>query len=130
MGRRRKKEPRRNQFCLRLTDKQLELLQRYQDVREQDSEVDALRLMIDGLESWLVRRSATQTADGLHQSEAAHSGLSSAPTDVGPGASIAPRAEEEPSPAPDDDDDGTSVGDFGGHPRLKLPGMPDDDEIA
>ena len=124
----------RHQLCLRLTDRQAELLGAYADIKDFDSSVDALRNIIDGLDTWLKREWARKSA------EVAPSGLSSAPTDVIPGASIGAsdtslETEETPSPAPDDgeDDDGgdgTSVGDFGGHPRLKLPGMPSNDEIA
>jgi len=113
MGRRRKKEPRRNQLCLRLTDKQLELLQSYQSVRDMDSEVDAMRLMIDGLEAWLDRHHAAKAS-----STRAHNEVSSAPD------TSARRIE-----APDSSDEGASLGDFGGQPRLKLPGLPNDGEL-
>jgi len=118
MGRRRKKEPRRNQLCLRLTDKQLELLQSYQSVRGMDSEVDAMRLMVDGLEAWLDRHYAAKAS-----STRAHNEVSSAPnTSVRQvGGALAPPT--------DNSDEGTSLGDFGGQPRLKLPGMPSDGEL-
>jgi len=122
MGRRRKKEPRRNQLCLRLTDKQLELLQSYQSVRGKDSEVDAVRLMIDGLEDWLDRHYAAKAASTPHHLERAHSGVSSARgTSVPTGPDGTGRSVET--------DEGTPLGDFGGQPRLKLPGLPNDGEL-
>jgi hypothetical protein len=132
-GRRRKK-PRKNQLCLRLNDVQLNLLQRYAGFKDMSSEVDALRAIIDGLAPWLDRREAEV------QENQAHSGLLPAP-----GASVAPpsiptsvttsiasqpvqppAAEEETSR---ERDDGEALGDFGGRPRLKLPGMPMDGEL-
>lgn len=123
MGRRRKKEPRRNQLCLRLTDKQLDLLQSYQSVRGKDSEVDAVRLMIDGLEDWLERHHAAKAASASHQPERAHSRVSSARDTSVPPATDGPMASSVES------DEGTSLGDFGGQPRLKLPGLPSDGEL-
>ena len=134
MDRRRRKVPRKNQLCLRLTDHQLYLLKRYADYKDMSSEVDALRSIVDGLEDWLDRR------DAEVRKEQAHSGLPSASTSVAPPASIAPptsiapsvttdaRAETRPTPAPSDEN--PSLDDFGGQPRLKLPGMPYDGELS
>jgi hypothetical protein len=111
MGRRRKQEPKRNQYCLRLTDRQAELLRRYADFRDFDSEVDALRKMVDGLEDWLNRQNSRAELAGSSSVSSpppapAHSGLPSTAGDV----------------APSDVDDGdTSVGDFGGRPSIGLP---------
>ena len=132
MDRRRRKVPRKNQLCLRLTDHQLYLLQRYGKHKDMDSEVDALRSIIDGLAPWLSRR------DAEVQEGQAHSGLPSAPTSIAP--SIAPSitpsvpsdvrndggndARAQPSPKPTPLDESPSLGDFGGQPRLELPGMP------
>jgi hypothetical protein len=116
MDRRRRKVPRKNQLCLRLNDRQLHLLRRYMSFREFTSEVDALRQIVDGLESWLSREEAKK------RSKEAQKEVGPAPTSE---AGDAPRA-----PANDVDDDGTSLGDFGGQPRLKLPGLPGDDDLS
>ena len=114
MGRRRKQEPKRNQYCLRLTDRQAELLRRYADFRDFDSEVDALRKMVDGLEDWLARQSAKAELAGSSTVSsppppAVHSGLPS-PSDV------------EPSDVAEAESDvDASVGDFGGRPSIGLP---------
>ena len=133
MDGRRRKKPRKNQLCLRLNDVQLNLLQRYAGFKDMSSEVDALRAIIDGLAPWLDRREAEA------QESQAHSGLFPAP-----GASVAPpsmptsviastatsieRVPAPPAPSTNErtsgNDDGESLGDFGGRPRLELPGMP------
>jgi hypothetical protein len=79
------------------------LLQRYKEVRELDSEVAALRYMIDGLEGWLARR---RTAEH-HITQA---------TDVATDVAM----DEESRGA-------ASLGDFGGMPSVGLPGIPGDD---
>ena len=132
MDRRRRKVPKKNQLCLRLNDKQLLLLQRYAEFKDIDSEVNALRSIIDGLAPWLVRREAEE------QAGQAHSGVSSAP----PGSASVGASVPTPSPTslmatsrgadepPLSEGDGEEVGDFGGRPRLKLPGMPMDGELS
>lgn len=55
MGRR-SKNPKSRTLCLRLTDKQLHVLQAYTNAKGLDTEVDALRHIIDGLETWLRNR--------------------------------------------------------------------------
>ncbi len=102
MGRRREKNPKRHQLCLRLTDRQLELLKRYKVVRGVETEVDAVRFMIDGLEKWLAKRESPQP--GEHQS---------APPSV-PERYISAGEPGEPEPA-------DSMGDFGGMPNPGLP---------
>lgn len=131
MDGRRKKTPRKNQLCLRLNDVQLNLLQRYAGFKDMSSEVDAIRAIIDGLAPWLDRREAEV------QGKQAHSGMSPAPegrasvTPLMPASvttSMATSIESPPLPPPitdeRDSDDGESLGDFGGRPRLELPGMP------
>ena len=104
MGRRRKADPKRNQLCLRLTDRQLELLQRYADFRDFDSEVDALRKMVDGLEDWLARQEAKGIAGSPPPPVAtSHSGLPDR-------SDVSTEAPGEPS-----------VGDFAGRPSVGLP---------
>lgn len=124
--RRRKKNPRKHQLCLRLNDREKELLEIYTEVRDHPSEVAAVRHMINGLENWLAKhlrateeRSSAdpdRSAATSHQSEAAshqsqprpptgNSGLSS-PGDV--------------SITDVDISDG-EVGDFGGRPKIGLP---------
>jgi len=102
MGRRREKDPKRHQLCLRLTDRQLELLKRYKTVREIPTEVDALRFMIDGLEKWLSKRGSPQPEE--HQS---------------PAPSVPDRYISRPDPEPERE---ASLGDFGGMPNPGLPG--------
>lgn len=119
--RRRKKNPRRHQYCLRLNDRQKELLQIYAAVKEL-SEVDAIRLMIDGLEGWLKRQEA-RIAGRQQLSD----GTDAAP---GPGASVMPRRPAPPAPDPGEGHSGldsaetdvdASVGDFAGRPSVALP---------
>ncbi len=127
MGRARKKHPKRNTYCLRLTDSQQLLLQRYAEFRDYESEVDAIRGMIDGLEDWFLRqRSRAEAASDTSIPEAAsdtsvtsrsaaggsHSGL--APRD--PDSGLSQVTDVEPS-----DVDGASVGDFAGRPSVGLP---------
>lgn len=50
--------PKRKTICLRLTERQLEVLQLYTDVKGFSTEVDALRHIIDGLEGWLKKQDA------------------------------------------------------------------------
>lgn len=126
--------PFRNQLCLRLNDEELALLKRYTRYKQFKSEISALRNMVDGLGGWFTRRDAeTKTAE-------AHSGVSSAPppvTSVGDArdderttsASTSPRSAPSPTQG-DEDVDGTSLDDFGGQPRLKLPGLPAGGELS
>lgn len=58
MTRRRAKDPKRHTLCLRLTAKQLSVLQLYAGVKGFDTEVDALRHIINGLEAWLEKQDA------------------------------------------------------------------------
>lgn len=117
MGRARSKNPKKNQYCLRLTDRQAELLEIYSAFKGYPSNVVAIRSIIDGLEDWLRRQAAKsqaiqavashQSQDGAsHQSierpPEAHSGLPSATADT-------------------DDYVDTSVGDFAGRPSIALP---------
>lgn len=111
MGRRRKREARKHQFCLRLTDRQLELLKEYTLYRNMETEVDAIRYMIDGLESWLAKRQADPPPIELHQSEHHISARDSGLSDV-----------------MDDDVDGPSLSDFGGMPHIGIPGMQGNDD--
>lgn len=45
-------------LCLRLTDKQMEMLQLFTDVKGFSSEVESVRHIIDGLEAWMRRQEA------------------------------------------------------------------------
>jgi hypothetical protein len=111
VGRARSKNPKKHQHCLRLTDRQEELLQRYAEFKGYETDMDAVRAMIDGLEDWFRRQEAKRSAAGgasvmRPSAPRADSGLVSA-TDVG---------------ASDvDDDAGPSVGDFAGRPSIGLP---------
>lgn len=104
MGRARSKNPKRNQHCLRLTDRQNELLAKYASFKGFESDMDAVRAMIDGLEDWFRRQASRKTGASVmpQQPQGADSGLSSA-TDV------------------DDNDGPPSVGDFAGRPSVGLP---------
>lgn len=53
MPSRRIKESKKRTLCLRLTEKQFAILQLYTDVKGFDTEVEALRHIVDGLEAWL-----------------------------------------------------------------------------
>lgn len=103
MGRDRKAHPKRNTYCLRLTDKQNSLLQRYTEFRDYASEVDAVRGMIDGLEGWFHRQLAKEKS--LSNDD---SGLPLQRTNSG----LPPTIDVE---------DGASVGDFGGRASVGLP---------
>lgn len=117
MGRDRKKHPKRNQYCLRLTDEQALLLQKYADFREFDSEVDAIRAMIDGLDDWFVRQQAKRSAGsaGTSDREQADSGRP-AVNDVSGDFDAIDVASRSDVAA----DDG-AVGDFAGRPSVRLP---------
>ena len=134
MDRRRRKVPKKNQLCLRLNDAQLLLLQRYAEYKDMDSEVNALRAIIDGLAPWLARRDAEEL------DKQAHSGVSSAPPAIASVRASVPQPASPPPPppphtslgadeTPSSENDGEEVGDFGGQPRLKLPGLPLDGEL-
>jgi len=60
--RRRRKNPKRERLFLRLTTKQLELLRKYVDYRDFESEAAGVRAMIDGLEDWFLRQEAKSSA--------------------------------------------------------------------
>lgn len=108
MGRARSKNPKVTQHCLRLTAKQEELLQLYTDFREFNTQMDAIRAMIDGLESWLSKQAATK------RSTESDSGLPHQnPT------SMADRGDVQSISAIDATS--TSVGDFAGRPAVGLP---------
>lgn len=112
VDRRRRKEPMRNQMCLRLKDRQLGLLQRYVDLKGYASEAEAIRNMIDGLEDWLARQEARNSSRG----------------DSGPSPEIDQSINNNDAPATDvktidvGEEPSTSVGDFGGRPAVGLPG--------
>jgi hypothetical protein len=112
VGRNRKPHPKRNSYCLRLTDKQKTLLRRYTEFRDYTSEVDAVRGMIDGLEGWLQRqmikpKSAPNDNSGL-PTKMTNSGLPIKELNSG-------------LPSPTDVEDGASVGDFAGRASVGLP---------
>lgn len=117
MGRRRKKEPKRNTLCLRLTDRQLELLQRYVDFKEYESEVDALRKMVDGLEDWLARQSAKRDIAG----SPGRPPDTSVRTDVSRGDVRGSDVARPSQGLGEDDSADRSVGDFAGRPSVGLP---------
>lgn len=133
MGRRRKKDPKRIQLCLRLTDKQAELLQRYADIKRFDSSVDAVRHMIDGLEDWLRRQASMEAAVGSSLRSSMAPGPSGLPeqsdvtrTDVASdvatdGSSDVGSDVRSDGTSDGDDDGGTDVGDFAGRPSVRLP---------
>lgn len=117
--RRRKKNPKRNQLCLRLTDHQLELLRRYADHRHFDNEVDAIRKMIDGLEDWLARQAAKENLGSTQVMNTSppptgYSGLP-ASSDVAPSDASITKSDESIT------DEESSLGDFGGRPSIGLP---------
>lgn len=119
MGRRRKKEPKRNALCLRLTDRQLELLQRYVDFKEFDSEVDALRHMVDGLEPWLARQLSPQSIAGSPGPPPPTSVRSDVDGSDVPGGDV--RRPSQGLDESGDDPPDSAVGDFGGRPAIGLP---------
>jgi len=112
VGRDRKAHPKRNTYCLRLTDKQNSLLQRYTEFRDYASEVDAVRGMIDGLEGWFHRQLAKEKSLSNDDSglplQGTNSGLPLQRTNSG----LPPTIDVE---------DGASVGDFGGRASVGLP---------
>ena len=77
----------------------MELLQTYTRVRDMDTEVDAVRHMINGLEVWLTQRLA-QTSQG---------------SDVEPKEPITTAEADSEMTSP-------SLEDFGGMPNIGLPG--------
>lgn len=134
-----RKTPKANQLCLRLTDHQIQLLRRYVEIKHYNSEVDAVRGMIDGLDDWLKRQSSksAQTApkSDVHQSSEHHSAVNMESGSHNSGlisSGAHSGLNSQGIDAPDDaaDSDATSpVGDFGGRPFIRLPesnGDPDD----
>lgn len=130
--RRRKKNPKRHQLCLRLTDRQHELLEAYSGYKGFDTGVDAIRSIIDGLDGWLRRQEAKNAASGQPPVVPAHSGLSSAASDVTGSDGASDGANDAASDVTSDvttdaPGDGTSddasdvVGDFAGRPSVGLP---------
>lgn len=118
--RKNKKDVKRHQICLRLTNLQMELLDRYCDQRNFNTEVEALRSMIDGVEDWLKKREAQRSVVSSHHSSKegpTPSGLPSASSDVDPS-----DVDSNEDDVDLDDVDQPSVGDFGGHPSIGLPG--------
>lgn len=118
MGRRRSKNPKRNTHCLRLTDRQEDLLVRYTSLKGLESEMDAVRLMIDGLDDWF-RRQESRASAHMRRDDGAR---------VKPGTDQADGAQPKPVSAADesisfetDGDSETPVGDFGGRPSVGLP---------
>jgi len=99
---------------VRLTAGQLELLRKYIDYREFESEAAGIRAMIDGLEDWFLRQEAKASApaETSHELAAAqaNSGLPG-PTDVGP-TDVAP-TDGAPTDVASTDED-ASEGDFAG----------------
>lgn len=116
MTRRRKQDPKRNPVYLRLTDRQLELLQRYVDFKGYDSEQDAIRNMVDGLESWLTRQLAKRDIAG----SAGPPPPTSVRTDVAP-SDVARSDVARPNRDLDEDSPDPEVSDFGGRPVIGLP---------
>lgn len=114
--RRRKKNPKKNQMCLRLTDRQLELLGRYAQHRGFNTGVDAVRHMIDGLEDWLARQESRRSITDVTAAQKVDSGLPSKPSDVT--RSDGGRGDVTRG---DGGDGGPSVSDFGGRPSVGLP---------
>ena len=109
--RRRRTAPKRNQLSLRITDKQLSLLTRYIDVRDLDSEADAIRRIIDGLEDWLDRQAVKHQIAGSAPpiARTVNSGLPSLSDGASDGAS------DETS------DVDTPLSSFAGRPSIGLP---------
>lgn len=105
--RKRRRGPERyvNQLCVRLSDKQLSLLQVYAEHRGYLSEVDALRFIIDGLEGWFERISDDQSITSPEPQAKEES-------DSGP--------IVETSDAPEDDA-AEATGDFAGRVMVQLP---------
>lgn len=128
MGRARSRNPKRHQHCLRLTDRQEELLQRYADFKEYGTDMDAIRALIDGLEDWFKRQEA-KLASRQAELEADLSALRPGPRRTGDGAQTSPVTppsdvgpDESINAVSDGEAEDTSVGDFGGRPSVGLPG--------
>ena len=126
VDRRRRKNPKRERLFVRLTTEQLELLRRYIDLKDLNSEAEGIRMMIDGLEDWLNRQSSNRglagTAPVIRSSmPPVPSGLPR-PSDVA-ASDVAASDVDSDVAASDVDSDAESrpVGDFGGRPSIRLP---------
>ena len=132
---RNKEEKRRKQLCLRLSNRQILLLERYSAIRHFDSEVEALRFMIDGLEDWLARQAskgdiagssgapaqATSIRTGVAGGDARRSDVArpeGARSDVAR-SDVSRPTQELVEDSPEDQE--SPVGDFGGRPSIGLP---------
>jgi hypothetical protein len=115
--RRRRTAPKRNQLSIRITDKQLSLLTRYIDIRDLDSEADAIRKMINGLEGWLDRQAEKHRIAGSAPSiaQTVDSGLPS----LSDGASDGVGSDEVSDGVGGDVD--TPLASFAGRPSIGLP---------
>ena len=113
--RKKKKGPYRHQYCLRINDDQAHLLRKYVAFRGFKSEVDAIRVMIDGLEDWFLRQEAK-----LSSGSATTSDPERVQADSGLPAVIDVPGDFDAIDVASNEGDGT-VGDFGGRPAVKLP---------
>lgn len=116
-----KKEKRRNQLCLRLSDRQLELLRRYVSIRHFSSEVEAIRYMIDGLEDWLARQASKRDIAGSPGPPPPTSVRSDVEGSDVPGSDVRRPSQGLDETEGDDDSPDSAVGDFGGRPAIGLP---------
>lgn len=117
VDRRRRENPKTERLFVRLTSIQLELLRRYIDHREFESEAAGVRAMIDGLEDWFLRQKAKKRELATQpQGVAAHSGLRGAP----PHSGLHEDTDVEATDVEATDVE-ASVGDFAGIPAVRLP---------
>ena len=107
-----------HQHCLRLTGRQEELLQKYTDFKDYDTDMDAIRGLLDGLEDFFRRQEArvrAAQADGAQAKPVARrDAMRPEVTDVAGSPAL---TDVDPS----DVEDGPSVGDFAGRPSVRLP---------
>jgi hypothetical protein len=134
VGRARSKNPKQHQHCLRLTDHQEELLQRYTSFRGYATDMDAIRGLIDGLDDWFRRQQAklvlrqaelNEELSALRPHRTAADGAQAKPV-ASRGAMRPEVTDVAGSPAltdvePSDVEDGPPVGDFAGRPSVRLP---------
>lgn len=123
----RRREKYSHQMCLRLSARQKELLSLYAEFKHFDTDVEAIRFMISGLEAWLRKQNEHLIAGSPEVPRAPAAIDVRQPEPLSDESRIdASGIDEVPSSerlagAPAEDPEESSVGDFAGRPSVSLP---------
>ena len=102
-----------------MTVKQAELLSQYAEFRQFNTDMDAIRAMIDGLEDWFVRQQAKLSAGAATTSNREQEDSGRPAVNDVLGDFDASDVASSSDVVTDDDDE--AVGDFAGRPSVRLP---------